>query len=205
MKNETANRKSFLRISIAIFVLITVLNVSVFSQEKAQNSAETYFTNTEITDQNGKKLKFYKDVLKDKVVVINAFNATSHEVSSVISKTLQKFQEAFPDNLGKELFIISITVDAENDTSGKLKEYAKTFDAKPGRLFLTGTRQNVDIILRKLGLYVENKESHSAVLIVGNEKTGLWKKANGLASAEDLTKTIKSVLNDTGDDNVIED
>lgn len=50
--------------------------------------------------------------------------------------------------------------------------------------------------LRRLGQYVEQPEAHLSLVIVGNEPTGLWKKAFGLAPAEDLLPVIRSVLED---------
>ena len=53
-------------------------------------------------------------------------------------------------------------------------------------------------MLRKLGQWVESPEQHQTVFILGNEPTGLWKKAFGLASPEDLFPVIDSVLEDSG-------
>ena len=44
----------------------------------------------------------------------------------------------------------------------------------------------MDFALYKLGQYVEAKESHSNVIIIGNEPKGLWKKAFGLAQQEEF-------------------
>ena len=62
--------------------------------------------------------------------------------------------------------------------------------------FLTGNKQDVDFALRKIGHFVDQKEDHSNIFIIGNERTGLWKKAFGLAASEELMKVVESVLND---------
>jgi protein SCO1/2 len=82
------------------------------------------------------------------------------------------------------------------DTPQSLKEYAKKLNAAPGRLFLTGKKENVDWALYKLGQYVEQREQHTNIFIIGNERTGLWKKAFGLAKPEELVKIVESVLDD---------
>jgi protein SCO1/2 len=66
-------------------------------------------------------------------------------------------------------------------------------------LLLTGTKENVDLIQRKLGQYVGDKNEHTNVLLIGNDNTGLWKKAFGLARADELLKVIDSVVNDKGE------
>jgi protein SCO1/2 len=54
----------------------------------------------------------------------------------------------------------------------------------------------VDFALNKLGQFVDDKQQHLNIIIVGNEPTGLWKKAFGLAQSAELVKVIESVLND---------
>jgi protein SCO1/2 len=79
-----------------------------------------------------------------------------------------------------------------------MKEYAKKFHAGPGWIFLTGKKENLDWALYKLGQYVENKDDHQTVLIIGNEPTGLWKKALGMANVTELVQVVQSVVNDKG-------
>ncbi|HEX2271549.1 MAG TPA: SCO family protein [Pyrinomonadaceae bacterium] len=158
--------------------------------------AEKYFTDVELLDQNGRKLRFYSDVLKGKTVVINALFTTCTGVCPPISRNFERIQQALGERLGKDVFLVSITVDPETDTPAKLKEYAKRFHARPGWSFLTGKKENINWALYKLGQYVEEKTQHTSILIVGNEATGLWKKAFGLASAEELIKLVEGVMND---------
>ena len=159
-------------------------------------TAQKYFTDVELINQNGERMRLYSDLLKDRVVVINAFFATCQGSCLPMNRNLEKVQAAFKERMGKDLYIISISVDPTVDTPAALKEYAKKLNAAPGRLFLTGEKANVDLALRKLGQYVEQREQHTNIFIIGNERTGLWKKAFGLAPAEELVKIVESVLND---------
>jgi protein SCO1/2 len=102
-----------------------------------------------------------------------------------MSRNMEKIQEALGDRLGKEVFLVSISVDPVTDTPPRLKEYARKFHARPGWTFLTGKKENVDWALYKVGQYVETKDDHTTIWIIGNEATGLWKKALGLAKADD--------------------
>jgi protein SCO1 len=111
---------------------------------------------------------------------------------------MEKIQAAFADRIGKDLFLVSITVDPLTDTPPRLKEYAARFHAKPGWTFLTGQKENVERALYKLGQYVEDKESHKTIFIIGNETTGLWKKAMGMAAAPELVEIVRSVVDDRG-------
>lgn len=160
------------------------------------SAAHKYFTDVVLTNQNDEQMRLYTDLLKGKVVVINAFFTTCQVSCPVMAATISRIQERFADRLGKDLYLISISVDPETDTPARLKEYAERFKAKSGWYFLTGTSENVNLALYKLGQYVENKESHLNIMIVGNESTGLWKKALGLARPESVIEIVESVLND---------
>lgn len=166
----------------------------------AASPAEKYFTDVELIDQNGKKVRFYTDVLKGKIVVVNAFFTSCTSVCPPMNRNMQKIQEAFGDRVGRDVFLVSITVDPAVDTPEKMKNYAKNFHAGPGWMFLTGKKENLDWALYKLGQYVENKDDHTTVLIVGNEKTGLWKKAFAMANVTELLQVVESVANDKGGD-----
>jgi protein SCO1/2 len=164
--------------------------------DAAQSPAEKYFTQVVLVNQDGEKMRLYSDLLKDKVIIINFFFATCQGSCLPMNRNLQKVQEALGEHVGKDVRIISISVDPTVDTPARLKEYAKKLDARPGWYFLTGDKANVDFALRKLGQYVEDKQGHTNIFIIGNERTGLWKKAFGLARSDELIKIVESVLND---------
>jgi protein SCO1 len=164
----------------------------------ASSPAQKYFTDVELTDQDGRKLRFYSDVLKGRTVVVSAFFTTCTSVCPPMNRNVEKLQEALGDRVGKDVFLVSISVDPETDTPARLKEYSQKFHARPGWLFLTGKKENVDWALYKVGQYVKDKQDHTTVIIVGNEATGLWKKAFGLAKPADLLQIVKSVADDKG-------
>ncbi len=163
---------------------------------RVRSPAEKYFSDVELINQDGQKMRFYSDVLKDKVVVINTFFTTCTGVCPPINRTLERMQEALGDRLGKDAFLVSMSVDPETDTPSKLKEYSQRFHARPGWIFLTGKKENVDWALYKLGQYVETKDGHTTIIIIGNESKGLWKKAFGMAKADELMKIVEDVIND---------
>jgi len=161
-----------------------------------QTPAQKYFTDVVLINQNGEKMRFYSDLLQGKVVIINSFFATCQGSCLPMNRNLEKVQAALGDRVGKEVFIISISVDPAVDSPASLKEYAKKLHAGPGWYFLTGDKQNVDFALKKLGQFVDDKQDHLNIFIIGNERTGLWKKAFGLAQSDELVKVVESVLND---------
>ena len=159
-------------------------------------AAREYFTDVVLVNQDGREMRLYSDLLKDRVVVISAMFTDCEGVCPVTMGNLVKIQKWLGPRLGEDVLLLSLTVDREADSPARLKEYAEKFAARPGWHFLTGTPENLDFALRKLGLWVENKEGHSSVFLVGNVSTGLWKKALGMASAGKLIEIVDSVLED---------
>ena len=162
----------------------------------AESSAQKYFTDVLLVNQNGEKMRFYSDLLQDKVVIINSFFATCKGSCLPLTRNLEKLQQELGDRMGKDVHILSISVDPAVDTPASLKAYAKKLNAGPGWYFLTGDKENVDFALKKIGHFVDSKESHLNLFIIANVRTGLWKKAFGLAKSDELMKVVDSVLND---------
>lgn len=170
---------------------------SVMQAQEAESAAKKYFTDVVLVNQDGQKLRLYSDLLQGNVVVINSFFATCTGSCLPLTRNLEKLQQGLGARMGKDVYILSISVDPEVDTPASLKAYAKKLNAGPGWHFLTGDKESVDLALKKIGHFVDDKESHLNVFIIGNERTGLWKKAFGLAKSDELLKLVESVVNDT--------
>jgi len=205
MNTGIISRLTTIVLSIAVvFILSTSLAAQESSQPKQTPSAtdespgKKYFTDVLLVNQNGEKMRFYSDLLQNKVVVINSFFATCTGSCLPLNRNLEKLQKALGEHMGKEVYFVSISVDPTVDTPVSLKAYAKKLNAGPGWYFLTGDKENVDFALQKIGQFVEDKNDHLNIFIIGNERTGLWKKAFGLAQNEELLKVVESVLNDKG-------
>lgn len=160
--------------------------------EKASlsDASESYFPNLTLLTQENKPIHFYNDLLKGKVVMINFLFTTCKGVCSPMTANLAKVQRYLGERVGRDINMISISVDPETDTAEVLKRYAATFKAQPGWYFLTGKKENVDWVLHKLGGYTENKSEHSSVLIVGNEATGEWMKMPAMAGPAEIAEVV---------------
>lgn len=197
--NETAGEWQRVNGLAAPAKLIEAINKTSAQQTASQlSAAHKYFTDVELTNQDGKTMRLYSDVLKGRTVVINSFFTSCRESCPMMAATFAKLQDRLGERLGKDVFLVSISVDPVNDTPAKLKEFAASFKAMPGWLLLTGSKDNVEFSLKKLGLPAENRDAHSNLFIIGNEPTGLWKKAFGLASPIEIIKIVESVLHDRG-------
>jgi protein SCO1 len=165
----------------------------------ADSPAHKYFGDIKLVNQDGKEMSLYSDLMQGKTVVINAMFTTCTGACPVMSGTMAKIQDHLGDRVGKDVRLVSITVDPVNDTPAKLKEYAARFHAKPGWYFLTGSKENVEAALRKLGQWVDDPSNHQTLYLIGNDRTGLWKKAFALAKPEEVLPIVDSVVDDKGE------
>jgi protein SCO1/2 len=153
-----------------------------------------YFPNHVLLTQDNQPVRFYDDLLKNKVVLINFMFTTCKGVCSPMTANLAKVQQQLGDRLGKDVVMLSFTVDQETDTPAVLKKYAESFKARPGWYFLTGKKENLDWVLYKLGGYVEDKNAHNLKLIVGNEATGEWIKMHAMANPTEIAAAVLKML-----------
>lgn len=164
----------------------------------APRGSEVYFGEIVLVDQHGERHRLYSDLIKDKVVVINAMFTSCTSACPAMAARLAEIQSWLGDRLGKDVYILSISVDPDNDTPQKMLAFSEAFRSRPGWYFLTGEKENVSAALKKLGQYVDDPEAHQNIMMMGNEPTGLWKKAMGMAEAEELIAILESVMEDRG-------
>jgi len=158
--------------------------------------AAQYVGELPLVDQNGRTVDLYRDLIRGRTVVINAFFADCKNTCPIMANAYRAIQGRFPDRIGRDLALISITVDPATDTPPRLKSLATQLEAKEGWYFLSGTQEQVGAALRKIGLFAKDPEGHSNLFLIGNDRTGLWKKALGVADLDAVVEVVNSVVND---------
>jgi cytochrome oxidase Cu insertion factor (SCO1/SenC/PrrC family) len=158
------------------------------------DAAAHYFPNLVLVTQDNKPVRFYDDLMKGKVVLINFMFTTCDGICPSMTANLVKVQDYLGDRLGRDVNIVSITVDPAVDTPAALKKYAEQYKTKPGWFFLTGKKENVDWVLYKLGGYVEEKTDHSTLLIIGNEATGRWTKLFAMTRPAQIADAVVAMI-----------
>jgi len=156
-----------------------------------------YFPNVPLTSHEGKELRFFDDVIKDKVVALNFIYTSCPDVCPLETARMANVQQILGDRVGKDVFLYSISIDPENDTLEVLADYAKRYKAGPGWVFLRGTEDDVTLLQQKLGLISEELEDlseHNLSMVIGNQKTGQWMKRSPFENAHFLAEQIGSWL-----------
>ena len=147
----------------------------------------------EVYDQDGRRLKFYTDLVKGRVVAINFIFTTCTTICPPMTATFRRVQQELAKGEGRDVRLISVSVDPLVDTPERLRDFASKFKAEPGWAFVTGEKMEIDSLLRALGAAVSNKNDHTPVILVGNDEAGYWTRAYGLSAPSALVKVIKEV------------
>lgn len=153
--------------------------------------ARAYFTDLELRAHDGRKLRFYSDVLEGRTVLINIVYTHCQDACPLITQRLNEVRALIGERFGRDVHFVTLTSDPERDSPAALRAFAAKQSADvAGWTFLTGERANVEHILKKLGQFSQTVESHSTLLIAGNVGAKRWSKirpdAPPLAIAERL-------------------
>jgi len=156
-----------------------------------------YFPNIDLVTSDGEKVRFYDDLLKDKIVILNLMYAKCDGVCPTTTSNLKAVRKILRREIKHDIFIYSVTVKPEQDSPAALKAYARMHGVDdPQWLFLTGKPDDVDLLRHKLGFADPNPEvdkdkaRHSGMLRYGNEPMAIWGTCQGSAEPEWIAQEI---------------
>jgi protein SCO1 len=176
------------------FAALAAASVSMLEPSEAQlRRGADYFTNLPVVNQDGKPLKFYDDLIKGKIVIISFIYTSCTDICPLTTARMAQIEDKLGDIVGKDIFIISMTVDPETDTPKKLKAYSKAFDTGPGWTFVTGGAAEIRAINYKLGERSRKLSEHRNEIVLGNDATGEWQRDNVFGDLDRVMLTIRAM------------
>ena len=158
-----------------------------------QPSANLTIPDVTLLDQDGREVRFYTDLVKGKVVVINFIFTSCKIVCPPLAANFAKVQSMSGGRVGKDVYLISVSTDPETDTPAQLRAWGERFGAKPGWTLVTGEKAQVDKLLLALTGDVARKGEHTAVVLVGSDPRGEWRQAYGLAPPSRLLGLVDEI------------
>jgi protein SCO1/2 len=147
-----------------------------------------------LLDQDGRRVKLVSDVVANRIIVMDFIYTTCTTVCPVASAIFQKVQAKLGDRLGRDVVMVSISVDPNTDTPPRLKAYAGKYKARPGWTFLTGGERVVDKVLEGLGAYSEDFTAHPNMTLIGDGRTGDWMRMYGFANPSQIVAQVDRLL-----------
>lgn len=167
-------------------------------KEKERSSAapttEVRLVDAELRDQDGARVRFKSEVLADDIVVMDFVFTTCTTVCPVLSAILARVQGRLGERLGRDVKLVSLSVDPTRDTPARLKRYSASHRAKAGWRWLTGSQENVREVLVGLGAYTPDFANHAPMVLVGDARTGTWARFNGFPTEEQLLAKVNELI-----------
>jgi len=115
------------------------------------------------------------------------------DVCPRLSANFARLQNRFRDRMGRDLQLLSITIDPQYDTPQVLMGYAKIWNAAaPAWRFLTGPDPDVGVVARRFGMNYWPEEG----LITHTSETGVIARDGRLAARVNGTTFLAEALGD---------
>ena len=118
-------------------------------------------------------------------VLMNFIFTTCTTICPVLSATFSQVQQELGDE-ARQVRMISITIDPEQDTPQQLRQYADRYQAGPQWTFLTGELANVIAVQKAFDIYRGSKVNHEPITLLRGAGATAWVRIDGIASAEDI-------------------
>ena len=151
-----------------------------------------------LVDQDGRDVKFVSDVVGDNIVVMDFVYTTCTTICPVLSALFTQVQGKLGDAVGDEVTLVSMSVDPIRDTPQRLKAYSAQHRAGEGWLWLTGDKADVEDVLNGLGAYTPSFEDHPSMVLIGDGRTGEWKRLFGFPNPDRIVEIVNDFREQRG-------
>jgi protein SCO1 len=146
-----------------------------------------------VLTQDGEPRRFYSDLVRGRVVAMNFVFTTCTTICPPMGANFGRLQQELGERLGRDVHLISVSVDPTTDTPQRLAAWAARFGARDGWTLVTGDQQEVERLLKSLQVFNADIREHSPVVLIGDEARGEWTRAWGLAGPAELAAIIARV------------
>jgi len=153
------------------------------------STVELSIPDVQVVNQFGEHVRFNSDVIRGRVAVITSFLTNCSAYCPITQEKLAKLGKVLGDKMGRDVVFISVSVDPENDTPEQMKAWGKKFHIGAGWSLVSGKKEDVETLLRSLGLYVAIPQRHQSALLIGNQKSG-WSRVSSWSTAEKLAGIV---------------
>lgn len=178
---------------VALALVLPAKVVGAAARGKYKKTVENYAVpDVTLVNQNGAKVKLRTLLGSKKVVMVDFIFTTCTTICPVLSAGFANFQRKIGPDL-KDVHLVSISIDPENDTPARLRDYLKRYDAKPGWDFLTGNRKDIKKVLDAFGAYTIDKMYHMPLALLHSSRDSRWVRIYGLVGTSDLVAEYREL------------
>ena len=169
------------------------------------SAAEGRIPDVEVWSHDGGRFRFYRDLVQGRIVTLNFIFTSCGDTCPLVTQNLAQMQDILGPRVGRDIFMYSLTLQPEVDTPEVLRDYAEAYGVRPGWRFLTGRKDDIELLRRRLGFASQDPEldvtrdEHTGLLRYGNEAFDRWGACPALSRPEFLAKVITTQMVPGGD------
>jgi len=142
---------------------------------------------------DGKAVSLRSELDDGRPVIMNFIFTTCTSICPLSSQTFAQFARSLGADRDK-VHLVSISVDPEQDTPERLREYARKFAAGPEWQHYTGTLAASVAAQRAFDVYRGDKMSHTPVTLIRAAPGDHWRRVEGFATPDDLLSEYRTLL-----------
>ena len=179
----------------ALLLAITFLAGTSKAGNPVHISSNTHdLPDVALVREDGKSVPLRHEINDGRPVFLNFIFTSCPGICPLLSESFRQLQIHLGDERSK-VHMMSISIDPEEDTPARLREYAQRFGAGSQWQHYTGTVQASLSVQRAFGVYNGDKMAHSPVTFFRRAPGDPWVQMNGFASAVELIHVYKSIDN----------
>jgi protein SCO1/2 len=163
------------------------------SKTYSRSERDYQLPDVELVNMEAEKTSLLNEINVGKPVMVNFIFTTCTTICPVMSATFAQVQSELGDD-SDELRMISFSIDPEQDTPERLREYAGRFNAGPQWQFLTGSLADSVAVQKAFDVYRGNKMNHEPTTLMKAADSDTWVRIDGLAKAADIVAEYHRLL-----------
>ena len=160
------------------------------AQATRTNAVQLDVPDVQLLDQDGEPGRFVSERIGKRYAAITFTFTTCTTICPVLDGISKRLQRELGDELGREVVLLTVSIDPARDIPERLKQHAEKLGARPGWSFLTGDTGEVTRLLKALEVWAPNIEDHPPVVYVVDGHTGTWTRLSGYPKPDTILAVI---------------
>src|SRR5579864_8324957 len=165
---------------------------------------QLHLPNLPLISHEGKRVLFYDDLVKNKVVTFNFFFANCDEICPLVTANMAKVQKLMGKQVGRDIHMYSFTLKPEEDTVEVIRKYRQKYGIGPGWSFFTAKPADMEKLRVAIGFTYPDpvidadKTQHIGNIRYGNEPLMYWSACPGMAKPGWVAETLELMIHPDG-------
>lgn len=147
----------------------------------------------DLVRDDGRRVALAAELSQDRLVMLNFVFTTCTAICPVTSQIFAEAQARLAP-LAQRLQMISVSIDPEQDTPARLRDYAKRFGAGPQWRHYTGTPEASIVVQKAFDTWRGDKMNHQPVTLLRAPGATRWVRLEGFVSPTQLAAEARTLL-----------